>query len=145
MPVKRGKAMLGTRLSLRTRKANLSPSGDHQCATWVWRISSVQRDKQDEMHSSKSSLKFNITQNYIFSFYSFKYKVYFPSEHTVCFTAHYELTLILRLRCRWYEEIKINCTKSMKLSEIIHLCSSVFPSSAFHCTKLCFLVSSLLP
>lgn len=30
MPVKRGKAMLGTRLSLRTRKANLSPSGDHQ-------------------------------------------------------------------------------------------------------------------
>ncbi|TNN43095.1 hypothetical protein EYF80_046703 [Liparis tanakae] len=34
MPVKRGKAMLGTRLSLRTRKANLSPSGDHQWATW---------------------------------------------------------------------------------------------------------------
>ena len=41
MPVNRGKAMLGTRLSLRTRKANLSPSGDHQWATWVPRISSV--------------------------------------------------------------------------------------------------------
>lgn len=46
MPVNRGKAMLGTRLSLRTRKANLSPSGDHQWATWVWRISSVGRNRE---------------------------------------------------------------------------------------------------
>lgn len=38
--------MLGTRLSLRTRKASLSPSGDHQCATWVWRISSVGKTAQ---------------------------------------------------------------------------------------------------
>ncbi|KAG7272988.1 hypothetical protein CRUP_010172 [Coryphaenoides rupestris] len=30
MPVKRGSTMLGTRLSLRTRKARRSPSGDHQ-------------------------------------------------------------------------------------------------------------------
>lgn len=48
MPVKRGRAMLGTRLSLRTRKANRSPSGDHQWATWVWRISSVGGGGQDE-------------------------------------------------------------------------------------------------
>lgn len=39
-PVKVGNTMFGTRLSFRTRNAKRSPSGDHQCATCVCRISS---------------------------------------------------------------------------------------------------------
>lgn len=43
-PVNLGITMFGTRVSFMVRNASLSPSGDHQWATWEWRSSSAKPD-----------------------------------------------------------------------------------------------------